>query len=125
MQTQMQTPDYVELQNEIKLFLANELEANRVTVSEIMAILLILGQTSTRAELEAFVEIFQDSFETLKSFTMEKTESEKLEVKDQVKETIMRIITTDPMRAAQLAKDAISKDISWEELTNKYPELNE
>lgn len=118
-------PGYVELQNNLKLFLAKELEIGRINVQEVMAILLIFGQTSTVEEIDAFVEIFKDTFSVLGDFGATRSEGQKLEVKDQVKDTVIKILSTDPMRAAQLAKDAVSKDIPWDELVAKYPELNQ
>ena len=118
------TPGYVELQNDLKLFLAKELESKRISVEEIMAILLIFGQTSTVEDIDGFVEIFRETFPVLGDFGSTRSEGQKLEVKDQVKETIIRILATDPMRASQLAKDALRNDLSWDQLVEQYPELN-
>lgn len=120
-----QNLSYVELQNALKVFLANELERKRITVPEIMAILLIFGQTSTAEEIDGFVEIFKDTFPVLGDFGSQRSEGQKLEVKDKVKETVIKMIVSDPMRAGQLAKDALNSGISWEELVAKYPELNQ
>ncbi len=116
---------YITLQNSLKLFLANELERKRITVHEIMAILLIFGQTSTVEEIDGFVEIFKDTFPTLGDFASNRSEGQKLEVKDKVKEVVIKILANDPMRAAQLAKDALRSDLSWEDLVAQYPELNQ
>ncbi len=119
------TPSYVELQNNLKQFLAKELEARHITVEQIMAILLIFGQTSTVDEIDIFLEIFGETFPVLRDFDLQRREGKKIAVKDQVKDTVITMIATDPMRAAQLAKDATNNDISWEELLAKYPELNQ
>lgn len=119
------TPSYVELQNNLKQFLARELEARHITVEQIMAVLLIFGQTSTVDEIDVFLEIFGETFPVLRDFDLQRREGKKVAVKDQVKDTVITMIATDPMRAAQLAKDATNNDISWEELLAKYPELNQ
>lgn len=119
------TPSYVELQNNLKQFLAKELETRHITVEQIMAILLIFGQTSTVDEIDVFLEIFGETFPVLRDFDLQRREGKKVAVKDQVKDTVIAMIATDPMRAAQLAKDATNNDISWEELLAKYPELNQ
>lgn len=120
-----QNLSYVELQNALKVFLANELERKRITVPEIMAILLIFGQTSTVEEIDGFVEIFKDTFPTLGDFGSQRAEGQKFEVKDKVKDVVIKMISSDPMRAAQLAKDALNSGIPWEDLVAKYPELNQ
>lgn len=119
------TPSYVELQNNLKQFLARELEARHITVEQIMAVLLIFGQTSTVDEIDVFLEIFGETFPVLRDFDLQRREGKKVAVKDQVKDTVITMIATDPMRAAQLAKDATNNDISWEELLAKYPELSQ
>lgn len=116
---------YLELQSRIKLLLARALEVRKITIEELLAILFILGQTTTTFELEAFVEIFADVFPVLKTVQLEKSEKEKINVQDRVKTVISKMVLSDPLRAAQLAKDALQKDISWEKLTAKYPELKE
>lgn len=116
---------YVELQNQIKLFLAKELESRRTTIEEIMALLLIFSQTSSVEEIDAFIEIFKDTFPMLEEFSSGRTEGQKMEVKDKVKDAVLKMITIDPIRAGQLAKDAIDKNTPWEDLVTKYPELNE
>lgn len=118
------TTNYIELQNDLKLFLAKELESKRISVEQVMAILLIFGQTSTVEDIDGFVEIFRETFPVLGDFGSTRSEGQKLEVKDQVKETIIKILATDPMRAAELAKDALRSDLSWENLVAQYPELN-
>ncbi len=90
-----------------------------------MAILFILGQTTTTEELEMFVEIFAESFPILKSIHLQSHESGKRNIEVAVKKAVSKILMTDPIRATQLAKEALNKNANWEELVRKYPELGE
>ncbi|MEK7544958.1 MAG: hypothetical protein AAB551_02395 [Patescibacteria group bacterium] len=121
--TQGQT--YAEVQNKIKLLLARELEFHTITVEHVMAILFLLGQTKSVEELEVFIDIFQGTFPVLKTFTFEKAQTTKVHIEEKVRKAALKMITKDPMRAAELAKDALRKDILWDELVQKYPELGQ
>ena len=121
--TKIEQQTYNQLQQKIKLLLARELEFRRITVQEVMAILLLFGQTKTMEEIEVFIEIFQDTFPVLKTISIEKTEQKKISVEDKVKITAQKMIKKDPMRAAQLIRDSLEKNMTWEQLAEKYPEL--
>ena len=116
---------YLVLQSKIKLLLARAMETRKIAIEELMAILFILGQTTTTLELEAFVEIFSDTFPVLKTVQLERSEREKINIQDKVKRVISALVLTDPLRAAQLAKDALKKDADMAKLLEKYPELGE
>lgn len=114
---------YNELQQKIKLLLARELEFRHITVQEVMAVLLLFGQTKTIEEIEAFVEVFQDTFPVLKTLISEEAEAKKVTIQDRVKIAAQKIIKKDPMKAASLIQDALGKNAIWEDLVKKYPEL--
>jgi hypothetical protein len=125
METTQTTKSYQDLQLKIKLQLARGLELKKIKIEELMAILFILGQTNTTDELEMFVEIFSDSFPILKTIHLQTHEHTKRNIEVSVKKTISKILLVDPIRATQLAKEALQKNVNWDDLVKKYPELNE
>ena len=116
---------YKDFELKIKLQLARGLEMRKLTMEDLMAILFILGQTQTIEELEMFVEIFADSFPISKSIHLQKHEHTKRNIEEAVKKAISKILMVNPLRATQLAKEALNKGANWDELVKKYPELNE
>jgi hypothetical protein len=116
---------YEELQENVKGQLIQDLNLHKISVEELMAILYILGQTSTVYELEAFVDIFSDTFPTLKSISLDREETAKTDTEAKVKKVVSKLVQKDPMRATQLAKEALQSGASWDELLKKYPELGE
>lgn len=123
--THTQTQEYSDLQNTIKLALARELEHKHISVEQVMAILFLFGQTTTVEQIEAFLDIFQETFPVLQHVVTQRSEENKVGVEDRVKKAATKMITKDPMRAAQLAKDALERHMTWDALVQKYPELGE
>lgn len=121
--TNVHQQTYGELQQKIKLLLARELEFHHITVQEVMAVLLLFGQTKSVEQIEAFVEVFQDTFPVLKTLISQEQEAKKITIQDRVKIAAQKIIKKDPMRAASLIQDALEKNATWEDLVKKYPEL--
>ena len=116
---------YKDLEMKIKLQLARALETGKLSMEDLLAILFILGQTNTVEELSMFVEIFADSFPVLHSIHLQSHEHTKRNIEGAVKKAVSKILMTDPIRATQLAKEALNKQANWDELVKKYPELNE
>ena len=116
---------YQELEQKIKIQLAQDYEGKRLKLEEMMSILWILGQTTSVLELETFLEVFADSFAVLKHIQLGKRAGEKVNIEAKVRKVVSKLVATDPLRATQLAKDGLRKDITWDELVKKYPELNE
>lgn len=121
--TKIHQQTYGELQQKIKLLLARELEFHHIAVQEVMAVLLLFGQTKTVEQIEAFIEVFQDTFPVLKTLISQEAEEKKVTIQDRVKIAAQKIIKKDPMRAASLIQDALEKNAIWEDLVKKYPEL--
>jgi hypothetical protein len=116
---------YVELQNKVKFLLADALKRRLISIEELQAILIIFSRTETTYELEAFLEIFADSFPVLKQFEHEKRKTAKGKIEDRAREVVQKMIKKDPMKAAEIAKAALKPGVTWEELTARFPELEE
>lgn len=118
-------PTYGELQQKIKLHLARAMELNQLDSEDLLTILFIFGQTSNLLELELFLDIFSDAFPVLKTVEIEKRTRIKVNIEEKVQKVVSKLVFTNPKRAAEIAKAALSKDASWDELVKKYPELGE
>lgn len=116
---------YEELQQKIKLYLAESVELNKLNTEDLMAILFLLGQTSTVLELETFVDIFSDSYPVLKTVHMEKRSQTKVNIEEKVHKVVSKLVFKNPKRAAEITKAALKKDAVWEELVQQFPELAE
>ena len=116
---------YKELQNKIKLHLAQAVEMNRISHEDLLGVLFLLGQTSTLLELETFVEIFADAYPVLKTVEIEKRSLAKGNVEEKVRKVVSQLVFTNPKRATEITKAALDKNVSWDELVKNFPELGE
>ena len=116
---------YKELQNKIKLHLAQAVEMDRISHEDLLGVLFLLGQTSTLLELETFVEIFADAYPVLKTVEIEKRSLAKGNVEEKVRKVVSQLVFTNPKRATEITKAALDKNVSWDELVKNFPELGE
>ncbi len=116
---------YVELQNRVKNLLARALQSHVISIEELMAMLTIFKETETHAELEAFIEIFAEAFPILQQFEQQKRESSKTDLESKVKKVVGVMIKKDPLKATRIAKAALKPGMTWEALTEEFPEIEE
>ena len=114
---------YLDLQKRVKESLIQDLYLQKITPEQLLAILYVLGQASDADTLESFIEIFSDVFPNLKILLLNKEESEKSDLETRVKDLVSKLILKDPIKATELAKDALQHSMPWEEIEKKYPEI--
>jgi len=114
---------YQELEQKVKLELAQAVENNKISNENLLAVLFLLGQTSTVLELETFMEIFSDAFPVLKNMDITKRAGIQTNMEDKVRKVVSQLVFTDPKRASDITKAALKKDAKWDELVQEFPEL--
>lgn len=116
---------YVELRNKVKTHLAKALKTGVLSIEELRAILFIFEKTETHAELEAFLEIFSESFPVLQEFEIGKRREAKTDLESKVKNLVYKIVLKNPLKAGEIAKATLKSGMTWAELIRMYPELEE
>jgi len=116
---------YLAAQEKVKAMLATALKIKALDAEELMVILYILGQTSTTVELESFIDIFSESFPVLGDYAVSQKAELKGDLEERVKTAVSKIVQEDPLRAAEITKEALKPGAVWEEMIKKFPELKE
>lgn len=114
---------YLGIQSKIKTLLSESFKIKAISIEDMLAILFILGQTENAYELEAFIDIFSNSFPVLKDYQIEKKSKSKTELETIIKDIVSDMISTDPLKATEIAKIALKPNISMEEIVKQYPEI--
>lgn len=68
MEAKTYSPEYIELQNKLKLHMAGYYEAEKLSLEDMLAIFELLADTETYEELNSFIQLFSSSFPVLKDF---------------------------------------------------------
>ena len=118
MATKITDKTYLAIQDKVKNMLITALKIKAISSEELMAVLFILGQTSTTLELETFLDIFKDSFPVLGQYSEEKREVAKVDLEERVKVAVSKLVHKDPLKATEIAKAALKSGVTWEELKN-------
>jgi len=125
METKITDKAYLAMQEEIKSALVNAFKIKAIGVEDLLAILFILGQTDNAPELEAFVDIFSDSFPVLKDYEVGKRSEAKTGLEERVRKIVSKMVAQDPLKATEIAKAALQQGMTWDELMKEFPEIEE
>lgn len=125
METKITDKAYTAMQEEIKSTLVNAFKIKAIGVEDLLAILFILGQTDNSLELEAFVDIFSDSFPVLKDYEVGKRSETKTNMEERVRQIVSKMVALDPLKATEIAKAALKQGMTWDELTKEFPEIEQ
>lgn len=112
---------YVQLREKIKALMSRSLKMSTERPENVIAMLFLLGQAEDYEELSMLIEMFTPSFPELSVIGEEQKES----VENRVTAGVSRIINKNPVLAVKISKEAQKPGVTWEELVEKFPELNE
>ncbi|MFA6550787.1 MAG: hypothetical protein WCT36_05570 [Candidatus Gracilibacteria bacterium] len=113
-------PDLV---TRLKNLVNDEFQKQNLDMASLMAILFAMGQAQTASELIYTAKAFADRFPVINGFLYEITAQEKHVMEENVQTIIQKMVAKDPMKAAQIAKDAMQPGATFDALAAKYPEI--
>ncbi|KKQ71482.1 MAG: hypothetical protein UT33_C0009G0073 [Candidatus Peregrinibacteria bacterium GW2011_GWC2_39_14] len=113
-------PDLV---TRLKNLVNEEFQKQKLDMASLMAILFALGQAQTTGELIGTAKAFADRFPVIDGFLSEVSAQEKQSMEKDVQAIIQKMVARDPMKAAQIAKDAMQPGATFDALAAKYPEI--
>lgn len=116
-------PEHMTLQNKVKTILTRSFQLKKIDEPSLLACLYILSQAQSQYELEAFINLFSDSFPVLKEIGEQQVESAKESLESRVREALSRVVKTAPLKATEIAKASQEPGMTWEKLVARYPEL--
>jgi hypothetical protein len=118
------SPLHRELENKIKLLLADTLKKGEMDVKAVVTLCAILGCAENEEELNRLMKIFSADYPILSTFVSAEEETAHEEIEVVVQEYLRELIQTDPLRAVLVGQDAANKKITLAELRTKYPEFD-
>lgn len=108
------------VQNQINLDVQN----GKVDPIQLQSMLLILSEAKNENEIEIALDVFADQFPTFETVLTDIETDEIEEDEIDVQKIVSRIIKEDPKFADEVAKYALDKKVSADELKAQFPNID-
>ncbi len=107
----------------IRGVLAEGLRRKRIDPNQLFVIFSLLEDAVDVQELSARLKMFEDIFPILKEVNGQFGVAARNDVEEKVAKAVAKIAKTDPLKAAEISKQALKKDLDWDKLVAQFPEL--